>query len=266
MVSIFLESTIASHTAAAALLFSQMVYCGVAVEVQPEEMLQACLSVFTDLQQICVRCPFDYGVMDGLMLLLCEMLTQSEGPVAQLYIETGIWSTLWHRVAQALQVTNPETDTPIHDIETEAQVAAGFQPPDWTLVSPQGLMAVLQIAVTVFTKETHQCIPNLAVPDSVILLTTIHLLHKEFLALMYKGFNGDGPQLTSDMILQVTQLCCFPFAVDITEELLTEVQQCLYDCGLLHRILHASIKYLKTDQLEIPIGLLTRLVLGHPML
>lgn len=77
---------------------------------------------------------------------------QSEGPVAQLYIETGIWSTLWHRVAQALQVTNPETDTPIHDIETEAQIAAGFQPPDWTLVSPQGLMAVLQIAVTVFTK------------------------------------------------------------------------------------------------------------------
>ena len=28
------------------------------------------------LFQICVRCPFDYGIMDGLMLLLCEMLVQ----------------------------------------------------------------------------------------------------------------------------------------------------------------------------------------------
>ena len=26
--------------------------------------------------QICVRCPFDYGVLDGLLLLLCELLAQ----------------------------------------------------------------------------------------------------------------------------------------------------------------------------------------------
>ncbi|KAK3094442.1 hypothetical protein FSP39_001787 [Pinctada imbricata] len=265
MISIFLESTIASHTAAAALLFSQMIYCGMTVEVQPEEMLQACLAVFTDLQQICVRCPFDYGVLDGLLLLLCEMLAQSEGPVAQLYIETGIWGTLWHRVAQALQVTNPDTNSPIHDIEMDVEEIRGFHPPDWTLVSPQGLMAVLQMAVTVFTKETNQCIPNLSVPDSIILLTIIHLLHREFLHVMYKGFNGDGPQLTVDMILEVTQLCCFPFAVDIQEDLLQEVQQCLYDTGLLPRLMFACTKYLTTEHLETPIGLITRLVLSNHM-
>ena len=69
-----------------------------------------------------------------------------------MYIETGIWGTLWHRVAQALQVINLETDTPIHDIDQEGENDIGFNPPDWTLVSPQGLMAVLQMAVTVFTK------------------------------------------------------------------------------------------------------------------
>lgn len=112
---------------------------------------------------------------------------QSEGPVAQLYIETGIWGTLWHRVAQALQVTNPETNAPIHDIEMECEELPGFHAPDWTLVSPQGLMAVLQLAVTVFTKETNQCIPNLSVPDSIILLTIVHLMHRDFLSCMYKG-------------------------------------------------------------------------------
>ncbi|KAK3576136.1 hypothetical protein CHS0354_043102 [Potamilus streckersoni] len=263
MVSIFLESTIASHTAASALLFSQMVYCGVSVEVQPEEMLQACLSVFTDLQQICVRCPFDYGILDGLMLLLCEMLVQTEAPVAQLYIETGIWSTLWHRVAQALQVTNPETDTPIHDIETERETAQGFREPDWSLVSPQGLMAVLQMAVTVFTKETQQCIPNLAVPDSVIMLTLVHLLKKEFLACLAKSFTSEGQQLTVDMILEVTQLCCFPFAIDTHEELLSEIQQCLHFHALLPRLLYACQRYLKNEQLEMPFGLVARMVLGN---
>ena len=38
--------------AAAALLFSQMVTCGVNAEVQPFDMLQACLAVFTDLDQV----------------------------------------------------------------------------------------------------------------------------------------------------------------------------------------------------------------------
>ncbi|KAL4223174.1 Serine/threonine-protein kinase 36 [Mactra antiquata] len=265
MVSIFLESTIASHTAAAALLFSQMVYCGVSVEVQPEEMLQACLAVFTDLQQICVRCPFDYGILDGLMLLLCEMLIQADAPVAQLYIETGIWGTLWHRVAQALQVMNPETELPIHDIETDTEALKGFHEPDWSLVSPQGLMAVLQMSVTVFTKETQQCIPNLAVPDSIIMLTLIHLLRKEFLHSLSKSFHVEGPQLTIDLILEVTQICCFPFAVDTSDDLLSEIQTCLHSHQLMPRIMYACQKYLKDEQLETPIGLISRLVLSNNM-
>ncbi|XP_052801977.1 serine/threonine-protein kinase 36-like isoform X1 [Mya arenaria] len=263
MVSIFLESTIASHTAAAALLFSQMVYCGVSVEVQPEEMLQACLAVFTDLQQICVRCPFDYGIMDGLMLLLCEMLIQSDAPVAQLYIETGIWGTLWHRVAQALQVVNPDTDMPIHDIETDAEAQRGFRDPDWSLVSPQGLMAVLQMSVTVFTKETQQCIPNLAVADSIIMLTLIHLLRREFLHSLSNSFSVEGPQLTVDLILEVTQICCFPFAVDASDDLLAEIQVCLHSHGLMPKLMFACQKYLREEQLETPVGLVTRLVLSN---
>ena len=75
--------------------------------------------------------------------------------MAQLYIETGIWGTLWHRVAQALQVMNPETEMPIHDIDTDIDAHRGFSDPDWSLISPQGLMAVLQMSVTVFTKVNY---------------------------------------------------------------------------------------------------------------
>ncbi|CAG5136281.1 unnamed protein product, partial [Candidula unifasciata] len=155
MVGLFLDSTLASHTAASALLFSLMVACGVNAEVQPFEMMQACLAVFTDLDQIFVRPPFEYGVLDGLLMLLRELLGGAESPVASLYIESGIWSAMWHRIAQGTRVLNPDNEMPIHDIEgveDKTQPSEEFLPPEWSLISPQGLMASLQMAVTVFTK------------------------------------------------------------------------------------------------------------------
>ena len=52
MVAIFVESTVASQTAASALLFSQIIDHGIGVAVQPEEMVSAALSVLTDLTQV----------------------------------------------------------------------------------------------------------------------------------------------------------------------------------------------------------------------
>ena len=82
---------------------------------------------------------------------------QADSPVASLYIESGIWGAMWHRIAQSMQVLNPATDMPLHDMETRVseeamRASAKFSPPDWALVSPQGLMASLQMAVAVFTK------------------------------------------------------------------------------------------------------------------
>ena len=81
---------------------------------------------------------------------------QTELPMASLYLDHGIWSILWHRVAQMLQVQNPETDMPLHDIETEgfevAMTSARSIMPDWTLLSFSGLVAMLHMAIVVFTK------------------------------------------------------------------------------------------------------------------
>ena len=52
-----------------------------------------------------MRCPFEYGVLDGIVFLLYQLLAQGELPVAGMYIETGIWNVIWHRTAQMLQVT-----------------------------------------------------------------------------------------------------------------------------------------------------------------
>jgi fused len=74
--NIFLQSQIASHTAAGALLFNQLLLIGCPCEVQPDTMIESAISVLTDLTQIQVRCPFNYGIIDGLLMLLNQMLNQ----------------------------------------------------------------------------------------------------------------------------------------------------------------------------------------------
>ena len=61
-----------------------------------------------------------------------------------------------------LQVRHPDTELPIHDIEIDAtgendatspvKLAQSFPQPDWSLISFQGLLGVLQLAVSVFTR------------------------------------------------------------------------------------------------------------------
>lgn len=75
--------------------------------------------------------------------------------MAVLYVESGIWSILWHRVAQMLQVRQADSDLPVHDIEGEHPaegVEGHFPPPDLNLMSYQGLMATMNIAISIFTK------------------------------------------------------------------------------------------------------------------
>ena len=74
--NVFLQSQIASHTAAGALLFNQLLLIGCPCEVQPDTMIESAISVLTDLTQIQVRCPFNYGIIDGLLMLLNQMINQ----------------------------------------------------------------------------------------------------------------------------------------------------------------------------------------------
>ena len=49
---------------------------GCPCEVQPESMITSAISVLTDLTETHVRCPFNYGILDGLLMLLNQMLNQ----------------------------------------------------------------------------------------------------------------------------------------------------------------------------------------------
>jgi fused-like protein len=119
--NIFLQSQIASHTAAGALLFTQLLLIGCPCEVQPDVMIASAISALTDLSLIHVKCPFNYGIFDGLLMLLNQMLNQGEQMMADQFLETQLWDLLWSRVSQSLKPNDQESQMEV-DNQVEDQM------------------------------------------------------------------------------------------------------------------------------------------------
>ncbi|XP_022108847.1 serine/threonine-protein kinase 36-like [Acanthaster planci] len=263
--AILLDSQVASQTTAAALLVSQLLYHGISIEMPTNDLLAAVHSALTDLSQICVRCPFDYGVLDGLLLLLCQFLSVGPSAVSRLLIESGVWQMLWQRLLQTLGAL-PSDDLPVEDMEDElADCGPITSQPQWNLVSPSGVMAALQIVTIVFTQEPYQCVPLLCNADGVVMLSLTTLLSRDFLASLAASESSeqDLSSMIIDIILNVSQLLCFPFALDTHEMLMEAIQSSLQQSHVLTRLINACMLYLKPDEMEVPLGLLSRFVLSH---
>ena len=101
--------------------------------------------------------------------------------MARLFLESGIWEILWHRIAQMLQVSSTAALSQNQPIETLDPITECFSRSDWSLFSMRGLLAALQLAVSVFTKETYHVVPLLASVDDVTVLCVSHMLRQDFL-------------------------------------------------------------------------------------
>ncbi|KAF6036508.1 STK36 [Bugula neritina] len=258
MVAIFIESTVASQTAAAALLFSQVIDHGIGVAVPPEEMVTAALSVMTDLTQVCVRVPFEFGILDGLLLLLNQILEQSERlPMAKVYIDNGIWITLLHRLASTLRMQNEAIDG--NTVTPPDSVLE----PEWDLMSPTGIIATVQLAVGIFTKEAHQLASFFMRPDGITNQVMMYLVSPPFLQMMSQRCTEEKAVIMTSLLLELSQLCILPLACDLSEDTLEYIHTSFLDGQLLPRLLMACVKHLALVDTCILIGLIERLCLTN---
>ncbi|XP_019614869.1 PREDICTED: serine/threonine-protein kinase 36-like [Branchiostoma belcheri] len=269
IVDIYVQSQVPSHGAAAALLLSQMSNYGVEIEMQIDEVLMACRHVLSELSEVTVPCPLQHGILDGMLELLLQLVHEGDVSVVRLFIECGVWNLLWHRLVQVLHI-NSQTEMAVYDVEGEEKILSPRRPPpDWSAMSPSGLMVMMQMSTIVFTKEPHQCVPLLASADSVVVLCLATMLSDFFLAELAQspGDEDSSPsERVIDLILQVTQLFCFPFAVDTNDTILSETLRCVREVQLVPQLLLVSRRYLKLHLLEMPIGLVSRLILGDSQL
>ncbi|NWH50132.1 STK36 kinase, partial [Fregata magnificens] len=254
------QSPVVSLVGAAAFLLTQLSQHGVALELKGEEILPVVTNALTAPVELQLPPPMGAGLYDGIFFLLLKLLAQEDLAVERGFAASELWSVVWHCVAAVLRVGSDravlEGDPP----------GAGHPAaePDWNLLSPQGTLLFLSLALFVFTRESHRCLPQLTQSHGVLMVTLKRLLSPGFLAClaqMQAGEDGD-PELVPAVVIQACQLLCFPFALDMDGDTLALVVEAVRDAQIPAQLLQVCSHHLPFSYTELPMSLLCHLVVS----
>ncbi|NXN79828.1 STK36 kinase, partial [Bombycilla garrulus] len=255
------QSPVVSLVGAAAFLLAQLSQQGVALELKREKILPVVTNALTAPAELQLPLPMGAGLYDGFFFLLLKLLEQEDVVLEQGFASSELWSLVWHCVAVVLRVginrAALEGDPPPGAAHPMAE-------PDWNLLSPQGTLLFLSLALGVFTRESHWCLPQLTQSHSVLMVTLKRLLSPGFLAClaqMQAGKNGD-PEVVPDVVIHVCQLLCFPFALDVDKDTLALIMEAMRDTQIPAQLLQVCAFHLPFSFTELPMGLLCQLVVS----
>ncbi|XP_068804998.1 serine/threonine-protein kinase 36 [Struthio camelus] len=254
---IITRSPVVSLVGAAAFLLTQLSQHGVTTALKGEEILPAVMNALTAPAELQLPPPMGAGIYDGLFFLLLKLLAQD---VERGFAASELWSVVWQSVAAVLHVGSENAALEGDSLGAGHPMAEL----DWNLLSPQGTLLFLSLALFVFTCESHHCLPQLAQPCSVLMETLKTLLSPSFLANLAQtqvGENGD-PELVPAVVLQACQLLCFPFAVDVDEDTLASITKVVRDSQIPAHLLQACCHHLPLSDTELPMSLLCHLVVS----
>ncbi|NWW31097.1 STK36 kinase, partial [Panurus biarmicus] len=263
-VDLITQSPVVSLVGAAAFLLAQLSQHGVALELKREKVLPVVTNALTAPAELQLPLPMGAGLYDGLFFILLKLLEQEDVVSEQSFASSELWSLVWHCVAVVLHVgTNRAA------LEGNPTPGAGhpMAEPDWNLLSPQGTLLFLSLALSVFTRESHQCLPQLSQSHGVLMVTLKRLLSPGFLAClaqMQAGKDGD-PKVVPDVVIQVCQLLSFPFALDVDKDTLALIMEAVRDTQIPAQLLQVCTRHLPFSFTELPMGLLCQLVVSDTL-
>ncbi|XP_036242733.1 serine/threonine-protein kinase 36 [Molothrus ater] len=260
-VDLITQSPVVSLVGAAAFLLAQLSQHGVALELKREKILPVVTNALTAPAELQLPLPMGAGLYDGLFFLLLKLLEQEDVVLEQGFASSELWSLVWHCVAVVLHV-----GTTGAVLEGDPPPGAGhpMAEPDWNLLSPQGTLLFLSLALSIFTRESHQCLPQLTQSHGVLMLTLKRLLSPGFLACMAQmqaGKDGD-PEVVPDVVIQVCQLLSFPFALDVDKDTLALIMEAVRDTQIPAQLLQVCAHHLPFSFTELPMGLLCQFVVS----
>ncbi|NWX55906.1 STK36 kinase, partial [Promerops cafer] len=260
-VDLITQSPVVSLVGAAAFLLAQLSQHGVALELKSEKILPVVTNALTAPAELQFPLPMGAGLYDGFFFLLLKLLEQEDMVLEQSFASSELWSVVWHCVAVVLHV-----DTNRAALEGDPPAGAGHPvaEPDWNLLSPQGTLLFLSLALSVFTRESYQCLPQLTQSHGVLMVTLKRLLSPGFLAClaqMQTGKDGD-PEVVPDVVIQICQLLSFPFALDVEKDTLALIMEAVRDTQIPAQLLQVCARHLPFSFTELPMGLLCQLVVS----
>ncbi|XP_032134085.1 serine/threonine-protein kinase 36 isoform X2 [Sapajus apella] len=256
--TLFTHSHVVSLVSAAACLLGQLGQQGVTFDLQPMEWMAAATHALSAPAEVRLTPPGSCGFYDGLLILLLQLLTEGKASLIRDVASSEMWTILWHRFSMALRLPEEASAQ-----EGELSLSSPPSPePDWTLISPQGMAALLSLAMVTFTQEPQLCLSYLSQHGSILMSILKHLLRPSFLNQLRQAPHGS--EFLPVMVLAVCQLLCFPFALDVDADLLMGVLADLRDSEVPAHLLQVCCYHLPLTQVELPISLLTRLALTDP--
>ncbi|XP_045416026.1 serine/threonine-protein kinase 36 isoform X2 [Lemur catta] len=257
--ALFTHSHVVSLVNAAACLLGQLGQQGVTFELQPMEWIAAATHALSAPAEVRLTPPGSCGFYDGLLILLLQLLTQQgKANLIRDVANSEMWTILWHRFSMALRLPKE-----VSAQEEELLLSSPRSPePDWTLISPQGMAALLSLAMATFTQEPQLCLSYLSQHGSILMSILKHLLCPSFLRQLDRAPHGS--EFLPVVVLSVCQLLCFPFALDVDADLLVGILADLRDSEVTAHLLQVCCYHLPLPQVELPISLLARLALMDP--
>ena len=91
---------------------------------------------------------------------------KGEQMIADQFLDTELWGILWSRAIQSLKPqSSPQTGDPI---QNEEQMLLTLTDPDWTFMSPNGFISILQLTSRMLTMSTQNCIAVLFKDDNIM--------------------------------------------------------------------------------------------------
>ncbi|OXB77119.1 UNVERIFIED_CONTAM: hypothetical protein H355_007766, partial [Colinus virginianus] len=227
---------------------------GSALEAAPRSSLSFILL------QLHFSLPMGAGLYDGLIFLLLKLLSQEDVAVEQSFAASELWIAMWHCVPAVLCVGSSgaalEGDSP--------GAGCPMAEPDWSLLSPQGTLLFLSLALFVCTRESYWCLLQLTQSHGALMVMLKTLLSPHFLACLAQtqaGEDGEA-ELVPAVVIQACQLLCFPFALDVDEDTIALVIEAVRDSRIPPQLLQVCCHHLPFSDTELPMSLLCRLVVS----
>jgi hypothetical protein len=213
--------------------------------------------------------------------------------IADQYLDTHLWDLLWSRISQSLKPNDNESGSE----KNEDELISTSANPDWTLLSPNGYLSLLQLSSRMLTMSPQNCASLILKEENVMFDTISYMLSENFLLNLKKVYDGKsivnipstwesmrtksgslsnrkledtengiesdetGDYLVGEFIIIISQLLCFPFAIDANEEIITNTYKIIKEFNLFSKIIADCILYSSCLTCDIPIGLIARLIL-----
>ncbi|XP_070839243.1 serine/threonine-protein kinase 36 [Chaetodon trifascialis] len=207
--------------------------------------------------------------VDNLTSLLKNLLLGSFEPWRSLLsgrgLCDGLLSLLLHTLSEHENGSGSSCLDPVMFLDLWKGIGASLAMPDIDFCSADGLYSFLSVALFVFTKDPYLCIPLFSECEAKCVHTLGQLLGTDCLHLFAAG----GPErlevdLSHDSVSVLScHLLCFPFALDLPSHTMSAIFHLYDSCGIVASLMQV-IQTLPPLLLELPLSLLSRLLLGDP--